>query len=309
MSFIIKKAERKRARMRIGLFGPSGSGKTMSALKLAYGLVGDWNKIIVIDTEQESSSLYSQLGDYNTCPLNAPFDPRRYIEAIKTCEKAGFEVIIVDSVSHEWEGIGGCLDIRERLGGKFENWAKVTPLHNQFISAITQSTSHIITTGRSKVDYQFEGKKDGGKGKVEKVGMKAITREGFEYELTISFTINQDHYASIDKDRTNLFKDCAPFIITEDVGKLIGEWNQLGIIAPIEEKQETALPPVKTIKDEYVIEIIRLLGEASKPLNLQTPEEKRNFMIERIGVSSGKDLAVMDEQRLASIVEKLKILT
>src|SRR3990167_6378325 len=96
----IQKAQRKRAKMRIGMSSPSGAGKTYSALLLASGLA-DWNKICLIDTENGRGELYSNLGEYNILNLQAPFSPERYIEAIKQCENAGMEVIIVDSVSHE----------------------------------------------------------------------------------------------------------------------------------------------------------------------------------------------------------------
>lgn len=228
MNFKIKKASRQIAKMRIGLFGPSGSGKTYSALRMAKGLVGDLSKVVVIDTENGSADLYSQLGGYSTLTLTAPFSPQRYIEAIKFCEQSEFELIIVDSISHEWEGVGGCLDIHSKLGGRFETWAKVTPLHNQFIAAIVQSNCHVITTGRSKIDYNFEGKKDGGKGKVEKIGLKTATREGFDYEMTVAFQLNQEHNATTDKDRTGLFVDPTPFLITESTGEKIAEWNNLG---------------------------------------------------------------------------------
>jgi len=239
--FQIRKAVRSQAKMRIGLFGPSGSGKTYSALLLAKGLVGDLSKVVIIDTENGSADLYSHLGAYSVLPLLAPYEPRRYIDAIKYCEKEGFELIIIDSITHEWDGPGGCLDIHSKLGGKFENWAKVTPLHQRFLESIVSSSCHVITTGRSKVDYAFEGKKDGGRGKVEKLGLKTITREGFDYELTVAFQINQEHYCTIDKDRTDTFRDCSPFQITEETGKVINEWNEkvppaMPIIKPTDEQ-------------------------------------------------------------------------
>jgi AAA domain len=104
------KAERKKARIKMALQGPSGSGKTMSALLIAFGLCGEWNKIAVIDTENHSADLYAHLGGYNELSVSSPFTPEKYIEAITVCENAGIEVIIIDSISHEWEGIGGiCL--------------------------------------------------------------------------------------------------------------------------------------------------------------------------------------------------------
>lgn len=224
----LRKATRKKAKIRAGMSGPSGFGKTYSALLLAKGLVGEWGKIAVIDTENGSADLYSDLGEYNVIPLSAPYSPERYIEAINACIKAGMECIIIDSISHEWDGKGGCLEIQEQLGGKYQDWAKVTPRHQAFVEAITTSPVHMITTVRRKQDYDMV--KDGNKTKVEKVGMKEVTREGFEYELTVNFEfINDKHMVKAGKDRTSLFVDKPEFIITEKTGELIKEWCENGV--------------------------------------------------------------------------------
>lgn len=224
----LRKATRKKAKIRAGMSGPSGFGKTYSALLLAKGLVGEWDKIAVIDTENGSADLYSNLGEYNVIPLSAPYAPERYIEAINACLKAGMEAIIIDSISHEWDGKGGCLEIQEQLGGKYQDWAKVTPRHQAFVEAITTSPVHMITTVRRKQDYDMI--KDGNKTKVEKVGMKEVTREGFEYELTVNFEfINDRHMVKSGKDRTGLFVGRPEFIITEATGELIKEWCENGV--------------------------------------------------------------------------------
>jgi hypothetical protein len=167
----LQRAKRAKVKLKIALSGPSGSGKTMSALKLARGLVGDWSKIAVIDTENGSASLYSHLGPYNTMQLGAPYSPERYIEAIKACTDAGMECVIIDSMTHEWNGRGGCLEIVDQLGGRYQDWSKVTPRHRKFIDAMLQSPMHIIGTMRTKADYDM-GKNDSGRTTVTKVGTK-----------------------------------------------------------------------------------------------------------------------------------------
>ena len=125
-STLLRKATRQKAKLRIGVSGPSGSGKTYSALLMAKGLASDMSKVAVIDTENGSADLYSQLGDYNVLPLVAPYTPERYIQAINECTRAGMEVLIIDSTSHEWDGKGGCLETNELLGQtkfKGNNWA------------------------------------------------------------------------------------------------------------------------------------------------------------------------------------------
>lgn len=223
----LRKATRKKAKIRLGLSAVSGAGKTYSAILIAKGLCADLSKVAVIDTENGSADLYAHLGEYNVLPLTAPFTPERYIEAIRACEKAGMEVIIIDSISHEWDGKGGCLEIVESLGGKYQDWAKVTPRHQAFLEAILHSPSHIITTVRRKQDYEMI--KDGsGKVKVEKAGLKEVTREGFEYELTINLEMDTYHNATASKDRTNLFMGKPAFVPSEKTGEIIAQWCEQG---------------------------------------------------------------------------------
>lgn len=222
----LRKATRRKAKIRLGLSAVSGGGKTYSAILIAKGLVGDLSKVAIIDTENGSADLYAHLGDFNVLPLTAPFTPERYIEAIKSCEKAGIEVIIVDSISHEWDGKGGCLEIVESLGGKYQDWAKVTPRHQAFIEAILHSPSHVITTVRRKQDYEMI--KDGNKIRIEKGGLKEITREGFEYELTINLELDTHHNATASKDRTQLFMGKPAFVPSEKTGELIANWCDQG---------------------------------------------------------------------------------
>lgn len=237
MSLVLKKATRKQVKLRLGMSAVAGGGKTMSALLLAYGMTNDWSKIAVIDTENGSASLYSHLGDFNTIDLIAPFSPERYIECIKACEDGGMEVIIVDSITHEWDGKGGILDISNSMtGNSFTNWAKLTPRHDAFINSLLQSKCHIISCVRRKQDYEMTKGSDG-KLKVEKAGLKEITREGFEYELTLNFNIDINHHATASKDRTGLFMDKPEFIITPETGKMLVDWCNSGEVVKTNEEK------------------------------------------------------------------------
>lgn len=219
----LQKAERKQALIKLGLQGPSGSGKTYGSLMLARGLVGNWSHIAVIDTENNSSHLYSHLGTYNVLSLNEPYSPERFIEAIETCEKAGMKVIIIDGISAEWEGLGGVLDIHSNMAGNsFTNWNRITPRHNAFVQKMLQSQCHIIATIRSKQDYVLNDKN--GKLVPEKVGLKGITRDGMDYEFTIVLDLDIKHQATASKDRTGLFTNPLPFTITEQTGNRIKIW-------------------------------------------------------------------------------------
>ena len=220
---LLQTAERKRAKIKMALQGPSGSGKTYSALLLAYGLSGDWGKIAVIDSENRSANLYAHLGNYKVLDLQAPFTPEKYIEAIHVCEKASMEVIIIDSISHEWEGIGGLLEVLNNMvGNSYTNWNKLTPRHNSFIQHILQSPAHIIGCIRSKQDYVLSDKN--GKIVPEKVGLRGVTREGLDYEFTLVFEIDMKHQCTATKDRTSVFAGKPEFIITPDTGQKILAW-------------------------------------------------------------------------------------
>jgi len=217
--------------LRLNLSAPSGAGKTYSALLLAKGLVGEWDKIAVIDTENGSASLYSHLGEFNTIQLEPPFTPERYIQALDIVINAGIKCVIIDSSTHEWSGPGGCLEINDKLaqlkykGNTWAAWSETTPRHDAFVSKVLHSPLHVITCTRSKMETVMgEGKK------VHKVGMKDIQRDGWEYELTVSLTLDRDtHLAIASKDRTNLFEGKDAFIITEKTGEMIRKWCDTGV--------------------------------------------------------------------------------
>ncbi len=226
----IRKAARQQVKLKLNLSSPSGAGKTMGALLMAKGLVGGWEKIILIDTENNSASLYSHLGAFNVLDLQPPFSPERYIEAIDACLKAGAECIIIDSASHEWSGIGGCVEYNEKIaqskfkGNTWSAWSQTTPKHDSFVNKILQSNCHVITCTRSKSETVMGEDK-----KVKKIGMKDIQRENWEYELTVSLSLDRDtHMAIASKDRTNIFEGKDPFIITEETGKMILDWCNSG---------------------------------------------------------------------------------
>ncbi len=245
-----EKAVRRKAKLRLALSGPSGSGKTLSALLLAQGIGG---RIAVIDSERGSASLYAgsvQVGggrkvitpDFDTLSLQPPFSPENYVEAIKAAESAGYDTAIIDSITHEWSGSGGCMEIAEsvakaRFGGNFWSaFSVVTPRHQAFIDAMLQSNMHIIVTMRSKTETaQQEGKN--GKKSVVKLGMKAEQRDGFEYEMTAVLDLShEDHFATSTKDRTGIFMGRDPVVITSDTGKHLLAWLESGEDEPEPEK-------------------------------------------------------------------------
>ena len=220
----LQKASRKKAKIKMGLMGPSGSGKTMGAVLTAFGICGDWSKVAIVDTENHSADLYAHIGSYNVLSLSAPFTPEKYIQAIELCEKAGMEVIIIDSVTHEWENL---LEYHSSLqGNSFTNWNKITPRHNYFVQKILQSPCHIISTVRTKQDYVLQEKN--GKMIPEKVGLKSVQRDGLDYEMTLVFDIDMKNHATASKDRTGLFFGKPEHKLTVETGKLIKDWCNSG---------------------------------------------------------------------------------
>ena len=225
MTVAIRKAKRSATKLRLLLTGPSGSGKTWGALQIAKGLGG---RTVVIDTEEGSSDLYDTLHDFDVIDLRPPFSPERYIEAITAAEQAGYDVIIVDSVTHCWSGAGGCLEILEDVakaqfrGNTWSAFSVITPRWRAFVDKLLRSSAHVICSGRSKTETAQVD--DHGKKKVAKLGMKLEARDGLEFEFALVFDVIHDgHYATVSKDRTGLFAG-DPKPITEDTGKRLAAW-------------------------------------------------------------------------------------
>lgn len=225
------KAERKKSKLRLALAGPSGSGKTYGALLVAKGLGG---KIAVIDTEKGSASLYSDLVDFDVLELEPPYSPGNYVAAVKLAEKCGYDVVIIDSITHEWTGSGGCLEMNEETakakyrGNTWSAWNDTKAKHRVFIDALLSCQAHIIVTMRSKTEtaqVEVNGKKQ-----VQKLGMKSEQNDGIEYEFTTVLDLIHDgNFALPSKDRTGLFApDCNPFKLSEDVGRKLAEWLDSG---------------------------------------------------------------------------------
>tara|TARA_R110002049_G_scaffold306078_1_gene503951 strand:+ start:8739 stop:9629 length:891 start_codon:yes stop_codon:yes gene_type:complete len=270
----IRISERKKAKIKLALQGSAGSGKTYSSLLIAKGLIeGDLTKTAIIDTENRSADLYAHLGNYNVVSMDPPYSPERYIEAIELCEKAGMEVIIIDSISHCWDYL---LDVHSNmLGNSFTNWGKVTPRQNSFVNKILRSNAHIISTMRVKQDYVLNQKN--GKMVPEKVGLKAIQRNDLDYEFTIVFDIDSAHNSKASKDRTGLFIDKPEFVINTGTGKKIIQWcNQgSGIVEKRVEEEIEACESIEGLR--HVYSKYPQIQEAIKPLILQKKEYLENI--------------------------------
>ena len=236
------KAERKQAKVRVGIIGPSGSGKTYTALRLAKGIGG---KIALIDTEHRRSEYYANEFDFNVFHLEPPFTPERFNQALEAAEAAGFQIGIIDSASHEWAGRGGILEIHNSMpGNSYINWGACGKRHATFVEKINYSTMHLILTMRGKDLYVLE-ENEKGKQVPKKVGVGAEQRPGFEYELTCSFMLDTDtHGATVEKDNTHIFEGNYG-LLTEEHGKLLLAWAEKGLKVAAPEPPKEPPPEAK----------------------------------------------------------------
>lgn len=223
MAFV--KAKKEKIWTKVLLGGSSGSGKTYSALRLATGLAKKCGSgIAAIDTEAGRIRYYANEFDFSDMQLTEPFTPEKYIEAINEAVSSGFKVLIIDSISHEWNY---CVDIHDKMpGNSWTNWSKVTPRHDAFMEKILQAPIHIIATVRGKDEYVLEEKN--GKQTPKKVGLGFKQRDGVEYNYTATFNIAQDtHIAEATKDNTHIFEGRYE-VLTEKDGEALYDWANAG---------------------------------------------------------------------------------
>lgn len=270
---IFQKAKRTRAKLKLAITGPSGSGKTYSALRLATGLGG---KIAFIDTESGSASLYSDRFDFDVVELAPPYTVEKFIECINAAVEAKYDVLIIDSISHQWRGEGGILNKKEQLdargGNSFTNWAKLTPEQERFMGSLLHAPIHTICTMRSKQEYAMV---DGGNGKqkIQKLGLAPIQRDGVEYEFTTVLDVAMNHEAEASKDRTGLFVD-RMFKIDEQTGKDLKAWLESGD-EPAPKAQETEVGAEDSDPEEFIPAFNAFKG---KPLKDHKPGDVEGFI-------------------------------
>lgn len=249
MPVTFNKATKEQAKGKLSLAGPAGAGKTYTALLIASHL---GKKIAVIDTEHGSAAKYADEFSFDTLEM-ADFHPDRYVEAIKAAEAAGYDVLIIDSASHEWSGPNGCLELVEIIGktqkggNSYAAWGKVTPLHNGFIEAIHTAKLHVVATFRSKMDY-LQTQDGNGRTVIKKVGMAPITRDGAEYEFDVAGELDLDHNLVITKSRCRALSDRVFPKPGKDVADILMAWLSDGA-APTE-KEEQPKPATRQEKDQ-----------------------------------------------------------
>jgi len=250
---MFRPATREQSRLRLTVDGPAGSGKTFSALRFAHALVDAFGgKIAFIDTEHGSASKY--VGE---CPDGIPwvfdvlklvtFSPEKYTQAIEAAGRMGYTVLIIDSLSHAWEGKGGALEIKQKVGDSWSAWRHVTPIHNRMIDAILQSPCHIITTMRSRMEY-IQETDERGKVVIHKVGLAPVQRPGAEYELDIVCDINWAHIMTVSKSRCSAVADMTVERPGPEFMRPVIEWLTTGVSHQVENMPVSA-DPIITLND------------------------------------------------------------
>lgn len=264
-----KPAERRQSRLRLGLCGPSGSGKTFTGLRFAHALAAG-GKIAVIDTENGSAAKYSHEAPdgipwtFDVATLTS-FSPEKYTELVLEAGRAGYSVILVDSLSHAWAGKDGALDLKDRQGGnQWTAWRTVTPIHNRMIDSMLQSPAHVIVTMRSKMEYVQEVDANG-KTVIRKVGMAPIARPGLEYEWDIVCDLDWSHIMQVSKSRCSAVADAVIHHPGPAFMVPVMEWLTSGSAVRI-------VPPVSL--DELVIRYgVERILEVNSGLVPSQPEE------------------------------------
>lgn len=282
--FEVKKAKRQKLKAIIGFIAPSGAGKTVGALLVAYGMMKEkypelsddelWSKIGVADTEHQRSLLYAdsqfgdvRIGEFLHINFNPPFTTDRYNAAVKGLKDAGCEVVIVDSLSHNWQGEGGILETHAGMeGNSFQNWGKLSTETTSLIKTLTRNDVHILCTLRTKQEYVVETSATG-KAIPKKLGLKPVQKDDFEYEFMINFSIGIDHKTMTSKDNSRLFEG-DEFTLDPSVGSKLYKWLEEGVDVQAEEQKEREerLVYINTLRTEHE-EIEALIQEMQSKVN------------------------------------------
>lgn len=255
-----QKAKREQIWAKVLLNSPSGGGKTYSALRLATGMAKKCgSRVAAIDTENGRIKYYANEFDFDDMQLAEPYSPEKYMEAIDEAVKAGYKVLIIDSISHEWNF---CLDLVNNMPGSnsYTKWKTVSPRHNTFQEKILQSPIHIIATVRGKDEYVLED--SNGKKVPKKVGMGYTQRDGTEFNYTVTLNLDQStHRFDATKDNTHLFEDRYD-VLTEADGEAIYNWANSGEVpAP---KPKAAPAPVPAAAEDVPSKILEIDAKAKQ---------------------------------------------
>lgn len=264
MTMTFQKATKKKAKLRLALVGPSGSGKTYTALSIAKHL---GERLAVLDTEHASASKYCDKFEFDTiCPDT--FSPQVYIDAIHAAAKAGYDVLVIDSLSHAWMGAGGALEMVDNAARKsqsrntFTAWRDVTPLHNALIDAILSAPIHIIATMRAKTEYVMEDVN--GKKMPRKVGIQPVQRDGMDYEFDVVCDLDEQHNLIVGKTRCDRLDGKSFRHAGREVAEVLSAWLSDGAVEAPSALEKKLAASVESQWPKWLTQQQALLREAAK---------------------------------------------
>ena len=289
MKFQARKAEKRKLALKILLSGASGSGKTYSALRLATGIINKTGgEIYLINTEGDRGEMYGNKFNYNIIDLPEPRSPENYMEAIQYCVDNGASVIIIDSLSHEWNYLNE--QVNNMPGNSFNNWGKQKPRHRKLVDFIVETKVHLIATGRGKDEYVMENDEKTKKTQIKKVGVGVQQEKDTEYEYMVTFNIAQDtNVATAMKDNSGLFTNKYD-VLTEKDGEALYDWANGGEerILTLEEKLR---PLQKQVTDTAVKK-----GGSKNPSVVE--------VLKKYGIINPSDC--LDEEKLNNTLKELE---
>lgn len=286
------KATKQQAKARIALVGPSGSGKTYTALRIASALSP---RIAVIDTERGSASKYADEFGFDALNLES-FAPATYVEAIHAAGQGGYDVLVIDSLSHAWSGSGGALEMVDRIskksqsGNNFAAWRDVTPEHNKLVDAVLRADLHIIATMRAKTEYVIEAN-ERGKMQPRKVGMAPVQRDGMEYEFDIVGDLDLDHNLIITKTRCRALDGQVISKPGADFAATVQQWLSDGAPAPKPSERDLLLKQLRDVRQQ------------EKELMARQKLTQEPITLERVNAMTDEDLSALLRRTQSNILD------
>lgn len=297
---LFQRATKQQARARIGFSGPSGSGKTMWALQWA-SVLAEGGKVAFLDTERGSASLYADQFAFDVLDMTPPFHPDRLVEALASAREAGYNVVIIDSLTHFWSGKGGVLEIVDDASNRFKGnshaaWQVGTPIQQRMVDTILGYEGHVIATMRSKTEWVME-QGSNGKTTPRKIGLAPQQRSDIEFEFTLFMELDHLHRASVTKTRFGGFADKVfnPEE-SERSAKLFAEWLRQGTasagasqrdvlrqkVAALTQQEQTMLkttwkfhawPRLDVLSDGEIEAVFSAIDTLHKPLVLKAADD------------------------------------
>jgi hypothetical protein len=308
---LFKKATKNEAKLRLAIAGPSGSGKTYTALSIASGLGGP---IAFVDTEHGSASKYADIFSFDVLELHAPYHPDKYIEAIAGAAQAGYKVVILDSISHAWNGTGGLLELVEQAAKRMKTpnsytaWGDVTPIQNRFIESIVSASIHVIATMRSKQAY-VQNKDNNGRTVISKQGMEPIQRDSMEYEFDIFLEMNMDNDGLVGKTRCPEMTGKVYAKPGKQVAAILSEWLSGEPVKaegkpdnPFEEVEFANVPP-KLSAEQFK----HLHAVGTQLYGTDDWDVKRPALVQWVSkgaITSSRELSPKEADRLIDVITK-----